>query len=271
MTIIEAIKIVLAEQASGMTVDQIYKNIIEKDLYTFNAKNPKGVVNGEIRRHCLNLDFPTASHIKHFYIEKTIGKKFIFKVLTDNIQETKKTAHKEIVSADILPEEKVEHVVNEYNNNVKELLIQKIMNNAPSFFEQLVVELLYKMGYGYDKSAGQVVGRSHDGGIDGIISEDKLGLDLIYIQAKRYDKGNNVGRKDLQAFVGAMEGVNKGVFFTTSKFSKEAEEYVNKIQHKSVRLVNGNKLCELMLKYGVGVQILKTYNLFKVDEDFFVN
>ncbi len=160
MTIIEAIKEVLVEQPNGMTVEQIYKSITERELYIFNAKNPKGVVNGEIRRHCLGLDFPTASHIKHFYIEKTLGKKFVFKVLTDNIQQTKKTAPKEITSADILPEEKVEHVVNEYNNKVKELLIQKIMNNDPNFFEQLVVELLYKMGYGYDKSAGQVVGRS---------------------------------------------------------------------------------------------------------------
>lgn len=88
--------------------------------------------------------------------------------------------------------------------------MEKVVKNDPSFFEQLVIYLLAKMGYGYDKNAGLVVGGSHDGGIYGIISEDKLGLDLIYIQAKRYSKTNTVGRKELQAFVGAMEGRKKG-------------------------------------------------------------
>ena len=143
------------------------------------------------------------------------------------------------------------------------------MENDQAFFEQLVVNLLIKMGYGYDKSAGRVVGRSHDGGIDGIISEDKLGLDLIYIQAKRYQKEKTVGRKELQAFVGAMEGVQKGVFITTSKFTREALEYVDKIQHRHVSLIDGERLFELMIKNSVGVQSIKTYHLFKIDEDFF--
>ncbi len=268
MTIIEAIKVVLSEQKEGLTIDQIYNAIVDKNLYSFNAKNPKGVVTGEIRRHCMGLDFPTASHIKHFYIEKSNGKKPIFNILSDTTQPPPKT-NSSIMLEDALPEEKVQHVVNEYNQNIKEQLIKRIINNEPSFFEQLVVDLLLKMGYGYDKSAGRVVGRSHDGGIDGIISEDKLGLDLIYIQAKRYEQKNSVGRKDLQAFVGAMEGVNKGVFLTTSKFSKEAKEYIDKLQHKSIRLIDGQELCEFMLKYEVGVQAIKTYRLFKVDEDFF--
>lgn len=127
------------------------------------------------------------------------------------------------------------------------------------------------MGYGYDNSAGKVVGRSHDGGIDGIISEDKLGLDLIYIQAKRYKKSIVVGRKELQAFVGAMEGVEKGVFITTSKFTKEGLDYIEKIQHKHISLIDGDRLCELMVKNEVGVQSIKVYNLFKIDEDFFNN
>lgn len=270
MTIIECIKVVLKESLNGLTIDAIFDSIISQKLYSFNAKNPKGVVLGEIRRHCLDLDFPTASPVKHFYISGMSGKKPIFNVLTDKIISTYKDK-KLLSSDDLLPEERVEKVVFEYNNKVKEQLMEKIMNHDPAFFEQLVVNLLLKMGYGYDKNAGKVVGRSHDGGIDGIISEDKLGLDLIYIQAKRYKKNITVGRKELQAFIGAMAGVEKGVFITTSKFTKEALDYIEKIQHKHVVLINGDRLCELMIRNEVGVQSIKTYNLFKIDEDFFTN
>ena len=158
---------------------------------------------------------------KHFYIVKMNGKKPIFSLLTDEILQTRTIEEKNLTaSADILPEEKVDSVVNSYNNQIKQRLMDLIMTREASFFEQLVVELLLKMGYGYgEAAAGQVVGKSHDGGIDGIISEDKLGLGLIYIQAKRYDKAIKVGRKELQAFAGAMRTVNKGVFLTTSSRS----------------------------------------------------
>ena len=267
MTIIESIKEVL-RGTNGLTVDDIFDLIIKNNLYHFNAKNPKGVVKGEIRRHCVDLDFPTASPIKHFYIVGRNGKKLIFNVLTDNTKLAPKKSL-QISSEDLLPEEKVENAVCEYNKKVKEQLMEKIMINDPAFFEELVVNLLLKMGYGYDKSAGKVVGRSHDGGIDGIISEDKLGLDLIYIQAKRYKNNLTVGRKELQAFVGAMGGVYKGVFITTSKFTRESLEFAEKTQHKRISLIDGERLCDLMIKNGVGVQSIKTYTLFKIDEDFF--
>lgn len=270
MTINECIKEVLKDHSGGLTVDEIFNLIISRKLYSFNAKNPKGVVNGEIRRHCLGLDFPTASPIKHYCILGKNGGKLVFDILTDS----NKTIYRSkdfVKSEELLPEEKVERAVNEYNNNIKEQLMKIIMERDPDFFEQLVVNLLLKMGYGYDQSAGKVVGRSHDGGIDGIISEDKLGLDLIYIQAKRYQKHVSVGRKELQAFIGAMEGVEKGVFITTSKFTRDCLEYVMKIQHKHLGLIDGERLCDLMIKNEVGVQSIKTYNLFKIDEDFFNN
>ncbi|MFQ6993396.1 MAG: restriction endonuclease, partial [Lachnospiraceae bacterium] len=103
--------------------------------------------------------------------------------------------------------------------------------------EQLIVDLLIAMDYGYDKSSGVVVGGSHDGGIDGIIYEDKLGLDKIYLQAKRYEKRNTVGRKDLQAFFGAMESVQKGVFITTSSFTKDELDYSESQQKKSIKII----------------------------------
>lgn len=270
MTIIECIKEVLKDSPAGLSIDEIYGQILQRNLYTFNAKNPKGVVMGEIRRHCLGLDFPTASPIKHFYISAINGKKQIFNVVTEDVRHNYKEAHTSKTD-ELLPEERVDKVVLEYNCKVKDQLMAKIMMNDPAFFEQLVVVLLLKMGYGYDMSAGRVVGHAHDGGIDGIISEDKLGLDLIYIQAKRYNQNVTVGRKDLQAFVGAMEGVGKGVFITTSAFSKECRDYVEKLQHKRISLIDGERLCELMLKHEVGVQSIKIYKLFKIDEDFFSN
>lgn len=271
MTIIEAIKMVLNEHPSGLMVDEIYGEICDKNLYVFGARNPKDVVNGEIRRHCYGLDFPTASPIKYFYIPQMSGKKPIFSLLTDEIlpQKAIKEEKNLIDSADILPEEKVDSVVNSYNNQIKKRLMTLIMAREASFFEQLVVELLLKMGYGYgEAAAGQVVGKSHDGGIDGIISEDKLGLGLIYIQAKRYDKAIKVGRKELQAFAGAMRTVNKGVFLTTSKFTREAMEFAA-LSEKHISLVDGDRLCEFMLMYGVGVQAIKTYILYKVDDEYF--
>lgn len=139
-------------------------------------------------------------------------------------------------------------------------------------FEQLILDLLTKMGYGAGNIANsQMTKTSGDGGIDGIINEDKLGLDAVYIQAKRYAPDSKVGRPALQAFVGSLtgEGATKGVFVTTSDFSKEARDYVQKVQHRIV-LINGTRLARLMIQNEVGVRARKTYTLRTVDEDYFV-
>ena len=270
ITIIKAIKLVLKDFDSGASIDTIYDEILKRDLYSFGAKNPKGVVNGEIRRHCYGLDFPTSNPVKHFYIKGLSHGKPLYGIydnsnlITSNLKQTKLENNR-----DELPEEKVEKTINSYNDSIKNQLMERIMTQDPSFFEQLVVQLLLKMGYGYDGMSGTVVGRSHDGGIDGIISEDKLGLDQIYIQAKRYAKNNTVGRKELQAFIGAMEGNEKGVFITTSSYTKEALSYIEKIHHKHVKLINGEALLGYMLKYEIGVQTLKEYKILKIDEDYF--
>ena len=125
------------------------------------------------------------------------------------------------------------------------------------------------MGYGSDELSGKTIGRSHDGEIDGVIYEDKLGLSKIYIQAKRFDSSNTVGRPLLQAFVGAMEDVQKGVFITTSSFTKEARLYAEKQQQKSLKLIDGDLLAELMIKYGIGLEKVETYTVYKVNEDYY--
>lgn len=191
-------------------------------MYSFPAKKPDAVVNSTIRRHCLGLDFPTANPIKHFKIVSYKGKKPCYGLIdakeSPSIADTPKTTDQ----TEMLPEERIQAAYKAHIAIIEGELNRQIMNNHPSFFEKLIVDLLIKMGYGYDQSSGMVVGGSHDGGIDGIINEDKLGLDLIYLQAKRYKQGITVGRKELQAFVGAMQNVQKGVFITTSSFTKRS-------------------------------------------------
>ena len=168
------------------------------------------------------------------------------------------------------PQEYLEAAYLEIKQGVAEEIINRIKACSPGFFERLVVKLLVKMGYGGSiKDAGTVT-RSKDGGIDGIIKEDKLGLDVIYIQAKRWE--GTVGRPEIQKFVGALHGFQskKGVFITTSSFSNEAVDYVSKITNKIV-LINGDRLAQLMLEYSVGVSTVEVYEVKKIDEDFFID
>jgi len=147
---------------------------------------------------------------------------------------------------------------------------EKIGACSPAFFERLVVELLVKMGYGGSlRDAAQVVGKSGDGGIDGIIKEDKLGLDAIYIQAKRWNE-KTVGRPDVQQFAGALAGnkASKGIYITTSSFTKEAFEFVKSVGTKIV-LVDGTQLAELMIDHNVGVSIAQSYEVKRIDSDYF--
>lgn len=149
-------------------------------------------------------------------------------------------------------------------------ILQRVKECSPAFFERLVVELLVKMGYGGSRSdAGRAMGKSGDGGIDGIIKEDKLGLDVIYLQAKRWDT-NVVGRPQVQQFAGALAGhaATKGVFITTSHFSDEAREFVARIGSKIV-LIDGDELAELMIDHNVGVTAAVTYEVKRVDSDYF--
>lgn len=169
------------------------------------------------------------------------------------------------------PEERIEQDHRTIENAVVEELLSSMVTLTTQKFEQLIVDLLLAMGYGGgDRAMGERLGKSGDGGIDGIINEDALGLDAVYIQAKRYAPDSKVGRPALQAFVGSLtgEGANKGVFVTTSDFSKEAKDYLNKVQHRIV-LINGNRLARLMIQHEVGVRARKTYVLRSVDEDYF--
>lgn len=168
------------------------------------------------------------------------------------------------------PEEILESAYLEIRENLADDLLTLVKKSSPYFFEQLVVELLVKMGYGGSRQdAARAVGRSGDEGIDGIIDEDRLGLDSIYIQAKRWESGV-VSRPEIQKFVGALMGkrARKGIFITTSSFSNEALNYVANIDTKVV-LIDGKKLAEFMIDYDVGVTSSAKYELKKIDSDYF--
>ena len=148
-------------------------------------------------------------------------------------------------------------------------VLEKIINNSANFFEILVLDLLVQMGYGGSREDVEQVGRSGDGGIDGIINQDRLGLDVVYIQAKRWRE--NVQRRQIQEFAGALEGqrARKGIVITTSDFSRGAREYVNTINSKIV-LIDGRQLAEFMIDHNIGVSTVKTYEIKRVDSDYFI-
>ena len=173
------------------------------------------------------------------------------------------------INIDQTPEEILQEAYFTLRSEIKDDILQLLKSSSPGFFEQVVVDLLVAMGYGGSrKAAGKAIGGSGDGGVDGIISEDPLGLDNIYIQAKRWE--SNVGRPIIQAFAGSLEGfrARKGVMITTSNFSKEARHYVTQIEKKIV-LIDGEMLTELMLDHNVGVSEKERFVIKRIDTDYF--
>jgi restriction system protein len=171
---------------------------------------------------------------------------------------------------DVDPEEALETAYQTLHDGLAGDVLATLLDATPGMFERIVVELLLKMGYGGSRrDAGRAVGKSGDEGIDGIINQDRLGLDVVYIQAKRWT--NTVGRPEIQKFVGALQGkqANKGVFITTSDFSKGAREYA-KMVSSNVVLIDGDRLAELMVEHDLGVSPMATYEVKRLDSDYFV-
>lgn len=169
----------------------------------------------------------------------------------------------------LTPLELVQSGIDQIRAEVAQELLDRLRGREPGFFEQAVVDLLLAMGYGGTTGSGSVTQLSNDGGIDGVIDQDILGLRRVYIQAKRYAEGNSVGRPDVQGFVGALSGkADSGVFITTSRFSDGAKQYVAGVPTRII-LIDGWQLASLMIRYGVGVQVRETYQVVELDEDFF--
>ncbi|MCB0853433.1 MAG: restriction endonuclease [Bacteroidetes bacterium] len=194
-----------------------------------------------------------------------------FKEFTDPRKNgtTKAQQIEEITEEDQTPEEMLEYAHQKLTNDLSQELIETIKECSPGFFEKLVVDLLIAMGYGGSRvDAGRAIGKTNDGGIDGIIKEDKLGLDIIYIQAKRWE--NTVPTREVRDFAGALlaKKAKKGVFITTSDFPKSAIEFVNQIEPKLI-LIDGKRLGELLIEFNVGVSTQQTYTVKKIDSDYF--
>jgi restriction system protein len=185
-----------------------------------------------------------------------------------NSQSASVTTHEDSQPVD--PEEAIETGYQALRSQVEVELLDRIKKGTPEFFEQTVVDLLIRMGYGGSrKEAGRAIGKSGDEGIDGVIDEDALGLDVVYIQAKRWTN-QSVGRQQIQQFVGALQGkrAKKGIFITTSEFAASAREYVKNIENRVV-LIDGAMLASLMFQHDIGVTEQKSYRLKKIDTDYF--
>ena len=207
----------------------------------------------------------------HFLMQFDDFNKFIESRKIKDSKPSKEASITNELSSEKTPEELIESGYQKIRNDLGLEILSNIKECSPSFFEKLVIDLLIKMGYGGSKSeAGRTIGQTGDGGIDGIIKEDRLGLDIIYIQAKRWE--NTVGRPEIQKFAGALQGqrAKKGIFITTSDFSNTAKEYVSKIDSKII-LIEGEQLANYMIDFDIGVSKIANYELKKVDSDYFID
>ena len=204
------------------------------------------------------------------FLEELSSNKDLFERNKKTSVETKKNDAED----DKTPDELIEEGCKRINQELSKNLLQNIEKASPYKFEEIVVNLLIKMGYGESNfKNGDVTSKSGDEGIDGIIKEDKLGLDKIYVQAKRWQKDSKIGRPEIQKFVGALDGqrAKKGIFITTASFSLEAVKYAENTSNATVILIDGKKLTELMIEYEAGVSVKDTIKICKLDTDFFVD
>lgn len=270
MTIVGAIEKVLTEARRPLTHKEIYELIVSGGYYEFGAKDPVSIVRNKIRKHCFGVDFPSASPRKLFSIANSKSKDTVlfYELWNGN---TVKKQEIEPSKKDLISEELIYLSHKDHLENVKNQLLDCIKSSDPAFFEKIVVDLLLKMGYGWHSSlAGQVTGGKGDEGIDGVIYEDKLGLEKIYIQAKRY-KNNAVQPSEIRDFIGAMsiKGARKGVFFTSSDFTSQADLHAKQAQNMNITLINGRLLCDYLVQHEMGIEKIVTYPVYEIDRNFF--
>jgi len=205
------------------------------------------------------------------YLEQHYASFYEFsRIRTKSPKRDEKSSDGVVPSDELTPQEQMESAFDLIHNDLASKLLDEVKSKSPRFFENLVIKLLVAMGYGGSENEALVTKFSHDDGVDGIIREDKLGLDSIYVQAKRYTMGS-VQKPDVQKFIGALteQGATKGIFITTSTFSNGARETIDKANHIKIVLVDGQQLARYMIQYGIGVSIMRVYEIKKIDSDFF--
>lgn len=271
-------KIIHTREMQKLVIEKYYSNL-PKELLEEKTKSGEILINNRIAwgKSYLKkggyIHYPERGHVQITEKGKTQKNKLTLKeveedsnILNFYTEENSKIKSKDIVNIkNASPQDLIDEGFNEIELEIKNELLEKLKTIDPYYFEKVILILLKKMGYGDFIETS----KSSDGGIDGIINEDKLGLDKIYIQAKRFTE-NKVREKDIRNFIGAMSGdTNKGVFVTTSLFDKGAIEKAKNAHHKII-LLDGNKLVDLMHEFNVGVQIKSVYEVKQLDEDFFV-
>ncbi len=247
----------------------IYNRVTWGITYLRKAALLESVSRGQYRITAMGrsvLENPPSSITKAWLIDKSSS----FAVFSNSLKsDSSNVSVVDPTNEELTPEEAIGQSYDQIKLELAQELLIQIKSQSPQFFEQLVVDLLVAMGYGGSREdAGKAIGKSGDGGIDGVINEDRLGLDSVYLQAKRWD--NAVGRPQIQAFAGGLDGVRarKGVFITTSTFASPAREYVKNID-KSIVLIDGKMLSNLMIEYNLGVTVTQTMQLKRIDVDYF--
>lgn len=214
------------------------------------ADYPDGVTNKRVQELGEDPDYPLRPYVA-------------------NVSSSSTKEDDNALTSSLTPSELIQEGMDRIHDEVADELLTRLIGKDPEFFESAVVDLLLAMGYGGTNGRGTVTSLVNDGGVDGVIDQDILGLSRVYIQAKRYAPDNAVGRPDIQAFVGALSGrADAGVFITTSRFSPNALDYVKAIPTRVI-LIDGEKLTSLMIKFKVGVQATESHEIVEIDEDFF--
>ena len=251
-------KKVAAEVAQGLQLSDEQKNA--KDRYQVNMRSADTIWKDKVI-------LPTLRRLKKEGKLVQPGGSMTPYFLTSNVPSPPINLGSNL-DPDVVPEKSIAENYQQIRTELATELLQKIKDNTPAFFEKLVIDLLFKMGYGGSREDAQAVGRSGDGGIDGIIKADPLGLNVVYVQAKRWE--GNVGAPPVRDFVGALdgEGVQDGIFITTSDFNPAAKEFAER-SSKRVILINGSQLARYMIDHNVGVSTVETYEIKRVDSDYF--
>lgn len=262
----------------GDIIDEISKNISEEDKKS-KIKNGRPLYQNRMDWAIVYLSYNSKLNDSNRLLKRVSHAKYQITKLGIEIAKDYekfkewflKVYGKNLEDGQILqtPQENLDQSIDDLNTELKDEILSEILNRNPIFFEKLVLEIFGKI---YNVKDTKLTQNGSDGGIDGIIDEDMFGFSKIYIQAKRYDKGT-IGRPRIQEFIGALSDkpTKKGIFVTTSKFTKEAIEFSKNHQTYSIALVDGDKLCELMIKYKIGVQIKEIKEIYGLDIDFFEN
>ncbi|MFT3868432.1 MAG: restriction endonuclease [Nibricoccus sp.] len=269
----KAIINVLKQAEKPLTTEEIFRTIVERNLYVFGAENPKGIVNGKLRKHSENLNFPSANLTKHFYCYESDSRGKSRYVLLKNRPTSvaavgsSTSVAKSTASADATPEELLQSSHMAHLKQMEQELLETVKKCHSRYFVQVTIDLFTKMGYGGFPEGAKVTDGPNDKGIDGYICEDPFGFDKVKIQAKCYSD-KTVDPRDVDAFAGSKHDDEKGIFITTSRFTAATrEKFVD--GRKRIKLIDGAELVQLLIKHEIGVRRVRSLPVFAVVQEYF--